>query len=96
MPSSSGDLLLTVENLNVSFDTRSGLVRAVDGMNLTIRKGETLCLVGESGCGKSVTGLALMRLIDAPGRISAESRIDFEGRCSISEVMRSQWFFRSQ
>lgn len=73
-------VLLDVEDLRVWFDTRTEVVRAVDGIDLTIRAGETVCLVGESGCGKSVTGLALMRLIDPPGRIQEGSRITFEGK----------------
>lgn len=73
-------VLLEVENLRVWFETPDEVVRAVDGMNLTVHKGETVCLVGESGCGKSVTGLALMGLIDPPGRIQEDSRITFEGK----------------
>jgi len=79
MTASDPSVLLQVEDLRVWFDTPTEVVRAVDGMNLTIRRGETVCLVGESGCGKSVTGLALMRLIDPPGRIQEGSRVTFEG-----------------
>ena len=79
MTASDPSVLLQVEDLRVWFDTPTEVVRAVDGMNLTIRRGETVCLVGESGRGKSVTGLALMRLIDPPGRIQEGSRVTFEG-----------------
>ena len=74
------EILLELKNLQVDFPGKSGKIRAVDGINLTIHKGENLCIVGESGSGKTVTGLSLMRLIDEPGRISAGSEILFEGK----------------
>ena len=61
--------LLDVRELSTHFITREGVVRAVDHVNLTLAAGETLGLVGESGCGKSVTSLSLMRLVRPPGRI---------------------------
>lgn len=61
--------LLRVENLTTLFFTEDGVVRAVDGVSLEIYPGETLALVGESGCGKSVTALSIMRLISVPGEI---------------------------
>ncbi|MBN9089350.1 MAG: ABC transporter ATP-binding protein [Reyranella sp.] len=62
--------LLEVENLGTWFYTRQGIVKAVDGVNFGVASGETLAIVGESGCGKSMTALSLMRLIpDPPGRI---------------------------
>src|SRR5262245_27840251 len=62
--------VLEVDNLETYFYTRRGLVRAVDGVSFALRRGETLAIVGESGCGKSVTALSLMRLVaDPPGRI---------------------------
>jgi peptide/nickel transport system ATP-binding protein len=62
--------LLIVEGLQTSFFTRHGTVKAVDGVGFTVAPGETLAIVGESGCGKSVTALSLMRLVpDPPGRI---------------------------
>jgi oligopeptide/dipeptide ABC transporter ATP-binding protein len=72
--------LLRVENLRTHFHTRAGVVRAVDGVDLAIAPGRTLGVVGESGCGKSVTALSVMRLIDRPGRIEPGSRILFDGR----------------
>jgi oligopeptide/dipeptide ABC transporter ATP-binding protein len=63
--------LLTVNNLHVEFQTESGVVKAVDGVSFDLAAGEILGLVGESGCGKSVTALSLLRLIPSPpGRIS--------------------------
>lgn len=74
------EVLLELKNLRVDFPGKNKKISAVDGMNLTIHKGENLCIVGESGSGKTVTGLSLMRLIDEPGRISAGSEILFEGK----------------
>ncbi len=72
--------LLRVENLRTYFHTRAGTLRAVDGVDLSIRQGRTLGVVGESGCGKSVTALSIMRLVDAPGRIEPGSRLIFSGQ----------------
>ena len=62
--------LLAINNLSVSFFSDQGEVRAVRDVSLTIDAGQTLALVGESGCGKSTVALAIMRLIDAPGRMA--------------------------
>ncbi len=71
--------LLTVDDLAVSFPTDEGLVRAVDGVSFSVGRGQTLGIVGESGCGKSVTSLAIMGLLPAPGRVD-RGRIVFEGQ----------------
>jgi oligopeptide/dipeptide ABC transporter ATP-binding protein len=71
--------LLEVRNLQTHFPTRSGLVRAVDGVSFHIDRGELLGLVGESGCGKSITALSVMRLIALPGRI-VNGEILFDGK----------------
>ena len=66
--------LLEVENLGTWFYTRQGIVKAVDGVDFKVASGETLAIVGESGCGKSMTALSLLRLIpDPPGRIVSGS-----------------------
>ncbi|MBK6751331.1 MAG: ABC transporter ATP-binding protein [Pyrinomonadaceae bacterium] len=70
--------LLEVTDLQTQFPTRAGLVKAVDGVSFTIGEGELLGLVGESGCGKSITALSIMRLISKPGKISGGS-IKFKG-----------------
>ncbi|HEV2913167.1 MAG TPA: ABC transporter ATP-binding protein [Pyrinomonadaceae bacterium] len=70
--------LLEVKNLQTHFPTRAGLVRAVDGVSFHIDEGELLALVGESGCGKSITALSLMRLIAPPGKIVG-GEITFNG-----------------
>ena len=62
--------MLVIDNLKVALDADAGLVRAIDGMRLTLMRGETFALVGESGCGKSMTALALMRLLPDNGRIT--------------------------
>jgi oligopeptide/dipeptide ABC transporter ATP-binding protein len=71
--------LLEVRNLRTQFPTRAGLVRAVDGVSFHLDKGELLGLVGESGCGKSITALSVMRLISPPGKI-VEGEILFDGQ----------------
>ncbi|HEY0098059.1 MAG TPA: ABC transporter ATP-binding protein [Pyrinomonadaceae bacterium] len=70
--------LLEVKNLQTHFFTRAGVVRSVDGVSFYLDRGELLGLVGESGCGKSVTALSVMRLVGAPGRI-VEGEIWFDG-----------------
>ena len=65
--------LITIDRLKTCFHTDDGVVRAVDDVSLTIPKGKTLGLVGESGCGKSVTALSVIRLISSPGRIESGS-----------------------
>lgn len=73
------DHLLEVTNLQTHFPTRAGLVRAVDGVSFYLDRGELLGLVGESGCGKSITALSLMRLIAPPGKIVG-GEIIFDGK----------------
>lgn len=75
--------LLEISHLSTSFLTDKGEIRAVQDISFTIQAGETLALVGESGCGKSVTALSIMRLIDPPGRIVG-GQILFHGRDLLS------------
>ena len=74
------DPLLQIEHLRTYFYGEAGTARAVDDVSFTIGAGETVGLVGESGCGKSVTALSILRLIRPPGRVEAGSRLLFEGR----------------
>ena len=70
--------LLEVKGLRTSFFTRDGVVRAVDGIDFHVDRGEIMGLVGESGCGKSVTSLSIMRLVARPGRVEA-GEVIFDG-----------------
>lgn len=70
--------ILEIKGLKTQFYTEAGIVRAVDGVDLTVRRSEVLGLVGESGCGKSVTALSIMRLVSRPGKI-VEGEIIFDG-----------------
>jgi len=72
------DIILDVKNLKTQFFTEGGIVRAVDGIDFHVRRGEVLGIVGESGCGKSVTSLSLMKLVGQPGRI-VDGEIVFDG-----------------
>jgi oligopeptide/dipeptide ABC transporter ATP-binding protein len=65
----SDDVLLKIEDLEVHYEARAGIVRAVDHVDLDVRRGETLGLVGESGCGKSTFGFSILRLVRPPGKI---------------------------
>ena len=70
----SGQVVLEVNDLRTYFYTRDGVVRSVDGISFSVRQGETLAIVGESGCGKSVTSLSILRLIASPpGKIVSGS-----------------------
>ena len=73
------EALLEVKNLRTSFPTENGFVHAVDNVSFNVRKGEAVALVGESGCGKSVTAMSIMRLVAPPGRITG-GEIRFKGR----------------
>ena len=71
--------VLSVEGLKTHFFTRAGVVRAVDGVDFSLARGEVMGLVGESGSGKSVTGFSILGLVDPPGRV-AEGKILFRGQ----------------
>jgi len=71
--------MLNISDLKVALDSDAGLVKAIDGLSLCIERGETFALVGESGCGKSMTALALMRLLPENGRVT-QGRLDLDGQ----------------
>src|SRR5437764_5087631 len=73
------EALLHVESLRTSFFTSDGIVHAVDNVSFNVRRGEAVALVGESGCGKSVTAMSIMRLVAPPGKITGGA-IKFRGR----------------
>jgi len=74
-----GENILEVRNLRTYFYTEDGIVKAVDGVDLEVRRGEVLGLVGESGCGKSVASFSIMRLVGIPGKIES-GEVYFEGQ----------------
>ncbi|HSN41131.1 MAG TPA: ABC transporter ATP-binding protein, partial [Burkholderiales bacterium] len=76
--------LLEVDGLKTHFYTRDGVVRAVDGVSFSVHPGETLAVVGESGCGKSVTSLSILRLIASPPGRTVAGRLMFAGRDLLS------------
>ena len=78
-PVPAGENLLEVRGLKTHFDTRDGVVKAVDEIDLTVKRGEVLGIVGESGCGKSVTSLSIMGLVRNPGKVVA-GEIFFDGQ----------------
>ena len=72
--------VLSVENLHTHFFTRDGVVRALDSLSLTVQAGEVLGIVGESGCGKSVTALSIMRLLPQKSGRIVQGSVSFEGK----------------
>jgi len=79
--------MLQTQDLKVALDAELGLVKAIDGLTLSIQRGETFALVGESGCGKSMTALALMRLLPENGRVtSGEVRLDRDDLLALPEA----------
>lgn len=71
--------LLEVQNLSVTFETETGTARAVEDLSFSLEKGKVLGIVGESGCGKSITSLSILRLVPHPGKVVA-GKVIFEGR----------------
>ncbi len=74
------DTLLELHNLKVAFPCAGGVIRAVEGIDLVTKKGECVALVGESGCGKSVTALSIMKLLRTPPSVSRIERLQLDGR----------------
>lgn len=86
--------LLEVKNLQVSYHTYAGEVQSVRRISFDLDKGESLAIVGESGCGKTVTAKSIMRLIQSPGEIKPESRILYEGKNIFDMTKRQLQEFR--
>ena len=80
--------LLDIQGLTTHFFTRSGVIKAVDNLSLTLQKGRVLGLVGESGCGKTVTALSILNLVPYPGKIVAGKFSLTGGTCSRSLQMK--------
>jgi oligopeptide/dipeptide ABC transporter ATP-binding protein len=87
----TGDLLIDVRDLHVDFDVRAGVVRAVDGLDLEIRTGQTMGVIGESGCGKSVTARVIMQMVPKPGKVRGEvlyyRRIKKDGKSEAIDIV---------
>ncbi len=96
MSESLGDIVLEVKDLHVHLRTRWGLVRAVDGVSLAIRSGETLGLVGESGSGKTMTALAVLRLLPEPAGRIVKGQVLFEGEDLVTKSEREMRHVRGR
>ena len=84
--------LVEVKDLRVEFDVRAGIVKAVDGLNMTIHRGKTLGVIGESGCGKSMTARAILNMIPKPGKITNgkilyHRRVQHNGHGNVDDVI---------
>ncbi|MFA6242329.1 MAG: ATP-binding cassette domain-containing protein, partial [Candidatus Hydrogenedentales bacterium] len=84
MANTSCDSLLQIKDLRTYFKTDAGIGRAVDGVTFDIPGGKTIALVGESGCGKSVTALSILRLVATPPGYHPSGEIRFEGKDLLS------------
>jgi len=91
-----GEILLQVENLSIGFDADEGLIGVTDGVSFDIRKGEIYGLVGESGCGKTVTSIALLRLLPAPRGRTLSGRALFRGKDILGMSKEELREFRGQ
>jgi len=80
MPKAIGETILQVENLQTELHTKMGVLRAVDGVSFSLRQGETLGIVGESGCGKSMTALSILRVVPKPAGHIVGGRVMFNGK----------------
>jgi peptide/nickel transport system ATP-binding protein len=86
--------LLDIKDLRVAFDTDAGRVTAVDGVSFSVPRGKVLGLVGESGCGKSVTSMSVMRLLPHPSGVISGGSIHFDGRDLIRATEEEMWKLR--
>lgn len=92
MSKTENEPLVEVKDLRVEFDVRAGIVKAVDGLNLTIYRGKTLGVIGESGCGKSMTARAILNMIPKPGKITQGNivyhrRVSNNGHSQLDDVV---------
>lgn len=94
-PASAEPPLLEVHDLRTYFFTREGTVKAVDGVSFTVRRGEVRGIVGESGCGKSMTALSILRLVDKPGKI-VSGEILFKGENLLEKSRREMTALRGK
>jgi ABC-type dipeptide/oligopeptide/nickel transport system ATPase component len=86
-------LLVEIKDLKVEFDVRDGIVKAVDGATFEIRRGQTMGVIGESGCGKSMTAKAVMQMVPKPGKIVGgevlyHRPVREDGKSELTEVIR--------
>ncbi len=84
----NGEKLLSIRDLHLTMTSFDGSAHVLNGINLDVRRGEIWGLVGESGCGKSVTGLSISRLVASPPARYPQGRIEFEGRDMLTLPMR--------
>jgi len=82
----SEDYVLKVKNLKVNFYTYEGVVKALDGVQLRLKRGDTMGIVGETGCGKSVTARSILRLVEPPGRIEEGEVLFYDKNPETGEV----------
>jgi ABC-type dipeptide/oligopeptide/nickel transport system ATPase component len=96
MPRSIGDVILEVEDLHTYCFTRWGVVKAVDGVSFSLREGEALGIVGESGCGKTMTALSLLRLLPRPAGRIVKGAIRLQGENLVEKSEREMRSIRGR
>src|SRR2546428_7250685 len=96
MPRQIGDVILEVEDLHTYCFTRWGVVKAVDGVSFYLREGEALGIVGESGCGKTMTALSLLRLVPRPAARIVKGKIILEGENLLEKSEREMRAIRGR
>src|SRR5436190_14318203 len=94
--STADDTLLEVRDLRVGFDTDEGHVTAVDGISFSVRRGAVTGIVGESGCGKTVTSMSIMRLLPYPSGSITGGSISFEGKDLAKATEPEMWALRGK